>query len=83
MSSDADTKSLSALERESEATRADLVHTVDKLHSRVSPQAIKEELKDYSRETAQKLFRNLERKARENPLQALAVERALPIRSGE
>jgi uncharacterized BrkB/YihY/UPF0761 family membrane protein len=45
MATEADAKSLSELERETEHTRADLVDTVDKLHSRVSPQAIKEEVK--------------------------------------
>jgi ElaB/YqjD/DUF883 family membrane-anchored ribosome-binding protein len=66
-------KSLSELETEAEHTRADLVHTMDELHSRVSPQAIKEEVKAYARETGSDLIHTLERKARENPLQAVAV----------
>jgi len=51
MSIQAEGTALSALEREAEHTRADLIHTVDELHSRVSPQAIKEEVKAYARET--------------------------------
>src|SRR5580704_14814636 len=69
MATEADAKSLSELEREAEHTRADLVDTVDKLHSRVSPQAIKEEVKAYAREASYDLVHNLERRARENPLQ--------------
>lgn len=45
MATEAEAKSLSKLEREAEDTRAGLIHTVDELHSRVSPQAIKEEIK--------------------------------------
>jgi gas vesicle protein len=39
----------------------------------VSPQAIKEEMKAYARDTGNELIHSLERKARENPLQAIAV----------
>ena len=70
-------KSLSELEKEAEHTRADLIHTVDELHSRVSPQAIKEEMKAYARDTGNELIHSLERKARENPLQAVAVTAGL------
>jgi hypothetical protein len=73
MATQAEGKSLSDMEREAEHTRADLVHTVDELHSRVSPQAIKEEVKAYARDTGHELILNLERKARENPLQAVAI----------
>ena len=55
MSIQAEGTALSALEREAEHTRADLIHTVDELHSRVSPQAIKEEVKAYARETGSDL----------------------------
>lgn len=44
MATDAEGQSLSELEREAEHTRADLIHTVDELHNRVSPQAIKQEM---------------------------------------
>jgi ElaB/YqjD/DUF883 family membrane-anchored ribosome-binding protein len=77
MATEAQTKSLSELERETENTRADLVDTVDKLHNRVSPQAIKEEVKAYAREASYDLIHNLERRARENPLQAVAVAAGL------
>src|SRR3984893_7241154 len=70
-------KSLSELEKQAEHTRADLIHTVDELHSRVSPQAIKEEMKAYARDTGNELIHSLERKARENPLQAVAVAAGL------
>jgi len=41
MATQAEEKSLSELEREAEHTRADLIHTVDELHNKVSPHAIK------------------------------------------
>jgi hypothetical protein len=76
--------SLSQLERESEMTRAQLVDTVDELRTRVtdtandlrervSPAAIKEDVKDYVRQTRGQLFETIERRARENPLQAVAI----------
>jgi ElaB/YqjD/DUF883 family membrane-anchored ribosome-binding protein len=77
MATEAEAKSLSELEREAEHSRADLVDTVDKLHSRVSPQAIKEEVKAYAREAGYDLIHNLERRARENPLQTVAVAAGL------
>jgi Protein of unknown function (DUF3618) len=50
------------------ASRFDLADTVDKLHSRVSPQAIKEEVKAYAREASYDLIHNLERpRARKPP----------------
>jgi len=56
MASRAEGRSLSEMERETEHTRADLIHTVDELHSRVSPQAIKEEVKAYTRDTGNELI---------------------------
>jgi ElaB/YqjD/DUF883 family membrane-anchored ribosome-binding protein len=60
------TESLSELERRSEQTRAELAQTVDALHSRVSPSAIKADVKSY---------------VRDNPLQAaaIAVGAAYPV----
>ena len=55
MATQAEGKSLSELEREAEHTRADLIHTVDELHNRVSPHAIKEEMKAYARDTGNEL----------------------------
>ena len=77
MATEAQAKSLSELERETENTRADLVGTVDELHNRVSPQAIKEEVKAYAREASYDLIHNLERRARENPLPTVAVAAGL------
>ena len=51
-------ESLSELERRSERTRAELAQTVDALHNRVSPSAIKADIKSY---------------VRDNPLQAAAI----------
>jgi hypothetical protein len=82
MATEADAKSLSELEREAEHTRADLVDTVDKLHSRVSPQAIKEEVKAYAREASYDLVHNLERRARENPSRQLPLRPAWHTRYG-
>jgi Protein of unknown function (DUF3618) len=70
-------KSFSELEREAERTRADLIHTVDALHDRASPDAIKEEMKVYARQTGNELIHTLERKARENPLQTAAIAAGL------
>lgn len=80
--------SLSQLERESEMTRAQLVDTVDELRTRVtdtandlrervSPAAIKEDVKDYVRHTREQLYETIERRARENPLQAVAIAAGL------
>jgi Protein of unknown function (DUF3618) len=77
MATQAEGKSLSELEREAEHTRADLIHTVDELHTRVSPHAIKEEVKAYARDTGNELLHTLERKARQNPLQTVAVAAGL------
>ena len=72
-----DNDSLTELERRAESSRADLIHTVDSLHSRVSPQAIKNELKGYARDTGQQFLHNMETRARENPLQTVAIAAGL------
>ena len=69
--------SLSRLERESEQTRADLTLTVDELRTRISPVALKKEVKDYARQTKEEFFDSVERRARENPLQAVAIAAGL------
>src|SRR5215207_7937622 len=66
-------RSLAQLERNAEHNRAALVETVDALQSRLSPKAIKEDVQEYVRDTGQGILRNLEQRARENPLQAAAV----------
>ena len=76
--------SVDELRRETERTRAGLTDTVEELRSRVadtaadirervSPAAIKAEVKEYVRESGEQFFHTLERKARENPLQAVAI----------
>src|SRR4051794_459213 len=77
MAIDAEKKSLSELERQAEHTRADLIDTVDELHNRVSPQALKDEAKAYVRDTGQHLMQTLERRALENPLQTVAIAAGL------
>lgn len=52
------TESLTELERRAESTRAELAQTVDALHNRVSPSALKADLRSY---------------VKENPLQAAAI----------
>jgi len=81
MATEGDERSLSQLERQAEHTRANLIHTVDELHNRVSPQAIKQEMRAYAQDASQDLLHNLERRARENPLQtvALAAGLAYPV----
>ena len=80
--------SLDELERDAERTRADLAHTVDELRSRisdtasdirerVSPAAIKQDVKDYVHQTGQQFYHTIETRARENPLQAVAIAAGL------
>lgn len=72
MAIEAKDRSLFELEREAERTRAGLINTVDELHNRVSPQAIKREMRSYAREASQDLIHNLQRRAKEYPLQTVA-----------
>jgi len=76
--------SVDELRRQTENTRASLTATVDKLRetvedtasewkAKVSPDHIKQEVKDYVREGGERLTDSLKRKVRENPLQALAI----------
>ena len=76
--------SVEQLRRQSERTRSELTHTVSELRekvsgtvsdlkTRISPKHIKEEAKSYVRESSEQLFNKIERKARENPLQAVAI----------
>lgn len=80
--------SVQELQRESERSRAALAATVEQLRnkvgdttseikSRLSPGYIKQEIKDYVREERVSLSQNLQRKAKENPLQAVAVGAAI------
>src|ERR1044072_1741046 len=80
--------SVSTLRAEAEVTRGRLTGTVEELRSqvadtatdikeRLSPEAIKTEVKQYVRDSRDQLWHTLERKARDNPLQAVAVGAAL------
>jgi len=80
--------SVQELQRESERSRAALAATVEQLRdkvgdttseikSRLSPGYIKQEIKDYVREERLSLTQNLQKKAKENPLQAVAVGAAI------
>ena len=65
--------SLAQLEREAARNRAALMGTVDALQSRISPSAIKQDVQEYVRDKKDGLLRNLERRARENPLQTAVI----------
>lgn len=80
--------SVAELRRESERTRTALTRTVGELRDkvsdtaselkmRVSPSHIKEEIKDYVREGRENLVQSIERKVRDNPLQAAAIGAAV------
>ena len=57
------------LERQAESRRAELAQTVDELHNRVSPGAIKADVRNYARDRMQMM----EERLRENPLQTVAL----------
>jgi ElaB/YqjD/DUF883 family membrane-anchored ribosome-binding protein len=80
--------SVDELRRRSEATRAALALTVGELRDKVegtasdlktvmSPSNIKQEIKTYIRDERESLLQTLERKAKDNPLQAAAVGAAI------
>lgn len=74
MSDDADhNRSLAELERQSEAARSELVQTVDELRHRVPRGGIKGEAKEYVRRAGQTLLQDIGQRARDNPLQAVAI----------
>ena len=68
-----DHETLTELERRAETTRGDLAHTLDALHNRITPDAIKSDVRSYARDTSQQLMQTIETQLRENPLQAMAV----------
>src|SRR4051794_9489305 len=87
MSFDAE-PSVQALRAEAETNRARLTGTVEELRTqvadtatdlkeRLSPATIKAEVSDYVRDSRDQLWHSIERKARENPLQAVAVGAAV------
>jgi len=66
-------ETLTELERRAETTRAELAQTVDALHNRISPGAIKSDMRSYARERSQTMMQAVEDRVRENPLQAMAI----------
>ena len=80
--------SVTALRAEADVTRTRLTGTVEELRTqvadtatdlkeRLSPSAIKAEVSGYVRESRDQLWHTLEQKARDNPLQAVAVGAAI------
>jgi Protein of unknown function (DUF3618) len=69
--------SLSHLEREADRTRSNLINTVDELGARVSPQAVKSNVTDYVRHSGRELWINIGARARNNPLQTVAIATAV------
>jgi ElaB/YqjD/DUF883 family membrane-anchored ribosome-binding protein len=76
--------SVDELRHESERSRAALASTISELKekvsdttedvkTRLSPSHIKQEVKDYVRGGSEQFFYSIERKARDNPLQAVAI----------
>jgi Protein of unknown function (DUF3618) len=62
------------LEREAEAARIELAHSLDQLRARMTPGQIVHEVNDYVRETPVAEFgRNLVRDIRESPLPVLVI----------
>jgi len=60
-----------------EELRTQMADTATDLKERLAPSAIKAEVTDYVRESRDQLWHSLEQKARDNPLQAVAVGAAL------
>src|SRR5215217_3183865 len=76
--------SVDELRRDADRTRAHLTGTVEELRSQVAdtathvrqavaPSTIKRQVKEYVRESSEDMLQSLQRRARENPLQAVAV----------
>jgi hypothetical protein len=65
--------SLRELEREAERNRQALIESVGALQQRLSPTAIKHEVEDYVRTKRNSFVESLEQRARDNPVQTLAI----------
>jgi lambda repressor-like predicted transcriptional regulator len=65
--------SLAQLEREAARDREALVNTIEALQDRISPTAIKRDVQDYVRDKKEGILRSFEQRARENPLQTVAI----------
>jgi membrane protein len=73
--------SLRELEREAERNREALMDSVGALQQRLSPTAIKDDVQDYVRTKRKSFIEGLEQRARDNPVQtmALAAGAAYPL----
>jgi len=80
--------SVAELRRDADRTRAHLTGTVEELRSQVAdtathvreavaPSTIKRQVKEYVRESSEDMMQSLQQRARENPLQAVAVGAAV------
>jgi ElaB/YqjD/DUF883 family membrane-anchored ribosome-binding protein len=76
--------SVTELRRDADRTRAHLTGTVEELRAQVadtathvrdavSPATLKRQVKDYVRESSEDMVHSLQRRVRENPLQAVAI----------
>ena len=65
--------SLREWERDAERNRVDLMNTVDALQKRISPAAIKHDVQDYVRGKKDSFLHSLEQRARDNPVQTVAI----------
>jgi hypothetical protein len=81
LTTDEDEPTLRALERDAERNRAALIDTVGALQQRLSPSVIKHDVQSYVRSKKNGFLDSLEQRARENPLQtvALAAGAAYPL----
>lgn len=68
--------SIRELEREAERNREGLLDSVAALQHRLTPTAVKHDVQDYMRNRTNRLTASLERSARDNPVQALAIAAA-------
>jgi len=64
---------LRLLERDAERNRVDLMNSVDALQRRMSPAAIKHDVQHYVREKKNSFLQTLEQRARDNPVQTVAI----------
>jgi hypothetical protein len=65
--------SLGELERQAERNREALVQTMGTLQSKLSPSALKEDVREFVREKKDGLLQSVEDMARENPIQTAAI----------
>ena len=66
-------RSLGELERDAVRNREALANSIDALQKRVSPSAIKHDVQNYVQTKKNGILEGLEQRAKENPLQAIAI----------